>query len=187
MGSTTRKTAIEPEHLAESQRLKAIWDNRKAAGTVGSQQAFGERYGIGNQAAVWQCLNGAVKISKKQAAGFALGLQCAVADFSPRLAAEIAALQPIEAPVQPPPDFADRREVSASDWAEFTDYRDAKMVPRLAAKLAEVRAELAEFRDFARGPAHQATQAAKAKAFGRAKPDDVPPPAPTAGRKTKAK
>lgn len=52
-----------------------------------SQAAFGEKYGIGKQGAVWQCLNASgMPISLKAAQGFAHGLNCSIADFSPRLA-----------------------------------------------------------------------------------------------------
>lgn len=54
---------------------------------MGSQAAFGETFGIGNQAAMTLFLNGGCALSLKAARGFAAGLGCRIADFSPRLAA----------------------------------------------------------------------------------------------------
>lgn len=75
--------------LEEAARLKAIWDKteaeRRQAG-VGTQGAFGDTFGIGNQAAVGFFLNGKTALSLKAAHGFATGLKCKIEDFSPRLA-----------------------------------------------------------------------------------------------------
>jgi hypothetical protein len=83
---TTRKARVTEEHLQEAARLRAIWD---ATPDKPSQQVFGERFEIGNQSAVGQFLRGAVPLSMKAAVGFAKGLQCNLADISPRLALEI--------------------------------------------------------------------------------------------------
>ncbi len=89
----SRRAIVTEEHRAESLKLKAIWhrteDDRRARG-VFSQEAFGAEYNIGNQAAVGFFLNGKAPISLKAATGFAIGLRCKVADFSPRWAAKIA-------------------------------------------------------------------------------------------------
>lgn len=85
----SKKGKITAEHLEEARRLHAIWDETKparAASGVGTQEAFGARYGIGNQAAVGFFLNGKTALSLKAASAFAQGLGCAVSDFSPRLA-----------------------------------------------------------------------------------------------------
>lgn len=81
------KTAVlTDEHREESAKLKELYQR---AGHKLSQAAFGAEYGIGNQGAVWQCLNGiGMPISLKAARGFATGLNCSIADFSPRLAKE---------------------------------------------------------------------------------------------------
>lgn len=79
--NTTRKAKITSEHLNEARRLREIWD----ATPHESQAEFGEKYGIGNQSSVGQFLLGRVPLSLKAAAGFAKGLQCEIADFSPRL------------------------------------------------------------------------------------------------------
>ncbi len=80
--STNKKAKITPETLEEAKALRAIWDNSEHP----SQAEFGERYNIGNQSAVGQFLRGAVPLSMNAAQGFALGLGCAISDFSPRLA-----------------------------------------------------------------------------------------------------
>lgn len=75
----------------EARRLKALFKAKqpflKERG-LGTQAAFGERYGIGNQGAVWQFLNGRTPLSMKAAKGLARGLGCSIDAFSPRLAAE---------------------------------------------------------------------------------------------------
>lgn len=92
-----RRAKLTDEHREESARLKAIWKQRKdalAAEGLASQMAFGARFGIGTQAAVGFFLNGKTPLSLKAALGFAEGLRCSVKDFSPRLAAELARIQP---------------------------------------------------------------------------------------------
>lgn len=80
----------------EAQKLRLLWQTRDHP----KQQEFGERFGIGNQSAVTQFLNGKVGLSLKAARGFAEGLGVDIGEFSPRLAAEatrIAAVAPSEA------------------------------------------------------------------------------------------
>lgn len=84
MATNTRKAKVTPETQAESKRLKEIWE---AATQRPSQATFAETYGIGGQSAVTSFLNGKTPLSLKAAKGFAEGLGCQVADFSPRLAA----------------------------------------------------------------------------------------------------
>jgi transcriptional regulator with XRE-family HTH domain len=89
---STRRGKVTPENETEAELLRALWEatyeERRASG-VHSQGAFGERYGIGNQAAVGFFLAGKTALSLKAARGFAEGLGCSIADFSPRLAAEV--------------------------------------------------------------------------------------------------
>lgn len=81
----TKDSLLSEENRLESARLKNLY---RQANHGLTQQAFGEAYGIGNQGAVWQCLNAkGMPISLKAAQGFAKGLKCAISDFSPRLAA----------------------------------------------------------------------------------------------------
>lgn len=84
----SKDAELTDENRAESARLKELY---LKANHGMSQTAFGAAYDIGNQGAVWQCLNGkGMPISLKAARGFARGLNCDIADFSPRLAAEAA-------------------------------------------------------------------------------------------------
>lgn len=79
-----KASTLTPENLEESRRLRAIWVNK---GVELTQAEFGDRFDIGGQGMVWQCLNGKqTAISLKAAVGFANGLGCAIEDFSPRLA-----------------------------------------------------------------------------------------------------
>lgn len=89
MEKSSKSSKLTQENFEESARLKTLY---QAARHGLSQEAFGAKYDIGNQGAVWQCLNGkGMPISMKAAIGFARGLGCDIADFSPRLAAEAAA------------------------------------------------------------------------------------------------
>ena len=80
-----KKAKVTPETLAESKRLKEIW---LAVPGRPSQAEFGATFGIGSQSAVTLFLNGKTPLSLKAARGFAKGLGCHIADFSPRLAEE---------------------------------------------------------------------------------------------------
>jgi len=85
MGKVVLNRNITPETMAESARLKVLWDNRE---NKLSQAEFGEKYEIGNQSAVSQFLNGKVQLNLKVALSFAKGLGCQISDFSTRLAKE---------------------------------------------------------------------------------------------------
>jgi hypothetical protein len=85
-----KRGTITPENREEARRLRAIWIRYKPTLTErgwGTQEKFGEQFAIGNQAAVAAFLNARTALSLKAAAGFARGLDCKIADFSPRLAA----------------------------------------------------------------------------------------------------
>lgn len=85
----TKRGTVTEEHREESRRLKVLWESRKTLLSergYGTQEAFGQHFGIGNQAAVGFFLNGKTRISPKAAAAFARGLECKISDFSPRLA-----------------------------------------------------------------------------------------------------
>ena len=84
------RTAVDQETVRfEAERLSAIWHS-KSRSDRGTQAEFGERFDIGNQSAVGQFLRGETPLSIKAARGFDRGLQCEIADFSPRLAEEAA-------------------------------------------------------------------------------------------------
>lgn len=89
MSTPNRRSKPTPETIEESRKLRAIWDETP---NKPSQAVFGERYKIGSQSAVALFLSGTTPLSMKAASGFAVGLGCKVADFSPRLSAEIDAL-----------------------------------------------------------------------------------------------
>lgn len=76
-----RKAKVTDENREEARLLKALWDVKIHE----TQEIFGERYEIGGQSAVGQFLRGEVPLSLKAARGFAKGLKCEIADFSPRL------------------------------------------------------------------------------------------------------
>lgn len=82
MNAITRKAKVTPAIAAEAQALTELWASRPHS----SQAVFGETFDIGNQSAVGQFLRGEIPLSPKAAFGFAKGLGCSIADFSPRLA-----------------------------------------------------------------------------------------------------
>lgn len=86
MPKNPRKAIVTDEHRQEAAKLKAIWLRAPRP----EQGAFGETYEIGGQSAVSNFLRGDSPLSLKAARGFARGLGCEIADFSPRLAAEAA-------------------------------------------------------------------------------------------------
>lgn len=94
MTEKSRKAKVTEENRGEAAALKKIYTgaphNGKPSGL--SQAAFGAQYDIGSQAVVWQYLNGAIPLNLRAATGFARGLGCRIADFSPRLAKDAAAL-----------------------------------------------------------------------------------------------
>jgi hypothetical protein len=82
MNLRNKKAKVTPETVAEAQALSELWNSRSHP----SQAVFGETFEIGNQSAVGQFLRGDIPLSPKAAFGFAKGLSCSVADFSPRIA-----------------------------------------------------------------------------------------------------
>jgi hypothetical protein len=82
------RQSVSPEIVAEEARLlRAIWDATPKR-ERDNQAQFGKKFQIGTQSAVGSFLRGESTISSKAARGFAAGLKCAIADFSPRLAKE---------------------------------------------------------------------------------------------------
>ncbi|HEX7687570.1 MAG TPA: helix-turn-helix transcriptional regulator [Burkholderiaceae bacterium] len=93
--SNSYRKKVTAEQREESARLKAIWATKWKGKRT--QEELAEVLGVG-QAAVSHFLNGHTAISRKAAPIFAEAFKCKVADFSPRLAAEMeaggSALQP---------------------------------------------------------------------------------------------
>lgn len=86
-----KKAKIDPVHVEEAEKLRQLFQARPSPQL--SQARFGEQNEIGSQGVVWQYLNARIPLNLEQAVRFARGLNCSVADFSPRLAAELASLQ----------------------------------------------------------------------------------------------
>lgn len=87
-----KRERMLPELKAEAARLKAIWNSRPHR----TQAEFGDAYGLGNQSNVGHYLNGRSRLNFTAAAAFAKELGCQIADFSPRLAAQLARISPVD-------------------------------------------------------------------------------------------
>lgn len=90
-----KRDRMLPELKAEAARLKAIWNSRPHR----TQAEFGDAYGLGNQSNVGHYLNGRSRLNFTAAAAFAKELGCQIADFSPRLAAQLARISPLDIPL----------------------------------------------------------------------------------------
>jgi len=71
---------------SESDKLSALYKMNNGGLT---QAEFGAKYGIGSQSMVSQYLHGVRPLNLKVAKKFAEGLSVQIADFSPRLAAQV--------------------------------------------------------------------------------------------------
>ncbi|MDY0046040.1 MAG: hypothetical protein RBS10_01350 [Thauera propionica] len=116
---TQKKAKIEPVHVEEAEKLRRIFEARPSPRL--SQAKFGDQYEIGSQGVVWQYLNARIPLNVEQAVRFARGLNCSVADFSPRLAAELAALRQ---------GFIALDEIHPSSGSESESRRDATIGSR---------------------------------------------------------
>lgn len=87
MHKDSKKAKIEPVHIEEAAKLKALFKERVKV----SQMRFGEDNELGSQGNVWQYLNARSPLNLEAAIKFAKGLKCSVSDFSPRLASALRA------------------------------------------------------------------------------------------------
>lgn len=151
-----RRGKVTPENIAEAERLSAIWEETYAerkTRNLHSQGAFGLEYEIGNQAAVGFFLNGKTALSLKAARGFATGLKCNIADFSPRLAreAELAAAV-ANAPTGHATELARRIQAAPPETARLielallseTDLEKTKLSPSLKGLIGFVKHQIRE-------------------------------------------
>lgn len=115
MAANKKNKPLKPWQKEDAKHLKKIFE-QKVDGL--NQEDFGARYGLGSQGNVWQYLNGRISLNQWAAIKFAYGLRCAVSEFSPTLAAEIAEIAPELA--KP---FMDDKEA-----ALLLDYRSANDV-----------------------------------------------------------
>jgi len=124
-----KKKPLTPEQIADANRLKAIFENKKKFLGL-SQETLAERMGMG-QSGVAQLLNGSNAIGPTHAARLAKILGVSVEDFSPSIATEIAdmyaSLQGTPA-VKPQYEYPLFAHVQAGPFAEVGSYTasDAK-------------------------------------------------------------
>jgi|GEM_PF-2919006 hypothetical protein len=88
-----RPAKVNDEHLEEARLLRELWEARPEPRLT--QDAFGSKFDIGGQSAVWRFLNGRDPLSLKAARGFAKGLNRQISEFSSRLAKEVGLLAPL--------------------------------------------------------------------------------------------
>lgn len=88
MSKTQRRKPIEPWQLADSVRLKALWDEFKVR-TKSSQEGFCAEHGLGSQANMGHYLHGRQGLTIDTAARFAKGLGLTINAFSPTLASQV--------------------------------------------------------------------------------------------------
>jgi transcriptional regulator with XRE-family HTH domain len=90
---TFKPSNLEDWQIADAKRLKKLYEAKFPKGSKGmSQQEFGVRFSIGTQGQVWQYLNAKRPLNTRAAAAFAEGLGVAIADISPKLAAQLDAM-----------------------------------------------------------------------------------------------
>lgn len=136
--TTKRKKPLTDSQLADSARLRELFESRVEV----SQLEFGQTFGIGNQGMVWQYLNAdkpkGSALNVTAATKFARGVKCRVADFSPTLQEEIDQLAQFatQSNVLPlPPASAIQREVLA--WMDEMSERGRHELALLAEKTQE--------------------------------------------------
>lgn len=92
---------VTSDPVGDASRLKMRFDS---AGYT--QAEFGELFGIGSQAQVWQFLNpdkkGGRPLNVVTAAKFAIGLKCSIGDFSPSIQAFVDEITRFSANKTPP-------------------------------------------------------------------------------------
>jgi hypothetical protein len=131
-GGGDRKAKVTDQHRAEAAALKALFDEAQEAAKAKkvrfTQGGFGEDYGIGDAALVWQYLNARIPLNLRVAVAFAKGLGCEISSFSARLAAEAAALTGIPAKAGEKPiailSFLDLDRTEAQLVATFRDLNE---------------------------------------------------------------
>ena len=137
---------------AESSALREIWE-RTPADTRGNQAEFGEANDVGNQSAVGQFQRGQTPISTKAAIGFATGLGCRIADFSPRLAKEAEQLSGlVNLPDGPAAELVRRIETASPETVKLielallseTDLEKTRLSPSLKGLIGFVKHQIRE-------------------------------------------
>lgn len=98
------KRELTPEEKAECERLKALWTSWKARNRQ-TQEYAADQLGFRTQGAVSQYLNGKIALNLPVAIKWAKLLDCQVADFSPRLAAQLPPDQQAPTPAAIPPSY----------------------------------------------------------------------------------
>ena len=87
---TFKPSKLEPWQKEDARRLKQLFNTKRAKGI--SQSEFGAKFDIGNQGMVWQYLNAKRPLNIRVTAAFARGLGVQIADISPKLAAQLDAM-----------------------------------------------------------------------------------------------
>jgi transcriptional regulator with XRE-family HTH domain len=118
MKPSSRKP-LEAWQVDDARRLKTLWEARQDRSV--SQERFAADHDIGTQGAFWQYLHGRIPLNLGVAIKIARGLGCAVQDFSPTLAGQLAETQaPYVLPAQEPPPPREADAGAAQDLTEWS-------------------------------------------------------------------
>lgn len=88
-----KKPRLDQGQLADTQRLRALWAQYKAAGGL-NQEEFASDFGLKSQSNLGHYLHGRQPINLRAATAFARGMKVPIAAISPTLAAEVEAAAP---------------------------------------------------------------------------------------------
>ena len=147
--AANRKANVNKEHKEEAAQLSKIWRSTKHE----TQAVFGEKYEVGTQSAVGQFLRGESPLSLKAARGFATGLGCRIADFSPRLAKEAEQLSGlVNLPDGPAAELVRRIETASPETVKLielallseTDLEKTRLSPSLKGLIGFVKHQIRE-------------------------------------------
>ena len=126
MNAENRKP-MEAWQIEDAARLERIYRERwvKPDGKKRSMKEFGELFDLGTPAYVGNMLNGVRALNYETARKFAQGLQCSIAEFSPRLARQLAPFIDDNGVgnVIPAPEL--RGKVPVISWVQAGNWMDA--------------------------------------------------------------
>jgi transcriptional regulator with XRE-family HTH domain len=89
-----KKSRLDDEQQADAQRLRALWDQYRAAGGL-KQDEFAAEHGLKSQSNMGHYLQGRQPLNLRSATAFAKGMKVPIEAISPSIAAEVEEASPI--------------------------------------------------------------------------------------------